>query len=684
MRLAAYLIMMLLFSTATAQNPTILQGNYISNVFGQSNFVKNPNAQTGLGNISNSNATITRSTTTPLVATTEFNWNASVGGFSTWSLRPLDEGMKNQNCEARFTYRGFTAGTTTAQIRNSGIVIAELVLTPSATDPRIASINFPCGDLSLSTNFRLLQSGATLGGINEIGGIYVGLATNQANIAQAEFYGSIQIYGCSSVYQTSGTAGVNWESFSAVTGCSYVLKGKATAPSTMIPALKFDNLPIGNYKINFTGTLGRVGAAGLTYFRTRTTDGTFVSEAGSVGTGTNEAFYTPSISTNLQITNTGAKTIEIQALNNSSAKGIISVTGPLNSYDNITISVYRFPSSSELVVTPETQNVFGGVKLQGSGYSNFVTSNAWAKFTSASTLTRTVFGKAKVETNNDHSITIENMPVGNYYISYTGLLGVDQPGSGSTTYCRFALADSPTGGWGIAGAQVVSTGDASVSFQENDGQTLTGIYNNTSVGTRTFYLQAKRVAGVGRCYVYSDANTGSTFSVIPIDNNANSALYVQGPVKAAGTGTAIPAGYVGEIKEISTTTSVFGVPSAAYNINYAPWSSTLELNAGVWSICYQGQVEVSQTASTSYSTATSFVENITDATVLMDQLTTMQSNSTARDFLIPHAACRTVNITSTKQFQLKIRAGVYQGSPTLVAFNLRCFNTCYLQATRIN
>ena len=57
---------------ASAQNPTILQGSYISNVFGNSNFVLNPNAQTNVANVTTVTATVARSTTTPLVATSEF------------------------------------------------------------------------------------------------------------------------------------------------------------------------------------------------------------------------------------------------------------------------------------------------------------------------------------------------------------------------------------------------------------------------------------------------------------------------------------------------------------------------------------------------------------------------------------------------------------------------------------
>ena len=110
--------MTLLFSTAVAQNPTILQGSYISNVFGNSNFVKNPNAQTNVANVTTVTATVTRSTTTPLVATSEFNVAiGTANGTATWATRAFDAGMKGQNCEARFSYRGFAA--TSSETRTS-------------------------------------------------------------------------------------------------------------------------------------------------------------------------------------------------------------------------------------------------------------------------------------------------------------------------------------------------------------------------------------------------------------------------------------------------------------------------------------------------------------------------------------------------------------------------------------
>ena len=114
MRVLSYLVLLLMFSVASAQTPTILQGDYISNVFGNSNFILNPNAQTSncttsgtitCANVTVTNASITRVTTTPLVARTEFNVAiTSANGTATWATRAFDAGMKGQNCEARFSY----------------------------------------------------------------------------------------------------------------------------------------------------------------------------------------------------------------------------------------------------------------------------------------------------------------------------------------------------------------------------------------------------------------------------------------------------------------------------------------------------------------------------------------------------------------------------------------------------
>jgi hypothetical protein len=68
----------------------------------------------------------------------------------------------------------------------------------------------------------------------------------------------------------------------------------------------------------------------------------------------------------------------------------------------------------------------------------------------------------------------------------------------------------------------------------------------------------------------------------PLDQPSNSALYVQGPVKAAETGAAIPAGYVGEVKQ--ATIALTNLTPNAYND-----LQSVTLTPGVWQCSSQAR-----------------------------------------------------------------------------------------------
>lgn len=177
-----------------------LEADYITNVFSQSNFVKNPNARVNTQTVTASAGfTVARSITTPLFDKSEFNLTSTAASGSVdWSLREFDAGMKNQTCEARLTYKGFTAGVTKAQIVRgaTNALVAEAAMPTSATDPKTLSFTFSCGDLTQVTKFRILQSTAALSGTNEIGGIYVGLDTAISKTATlpARFFAQVKGY----------------------------------------------------------------------------------------------------------------------------------------------------------------------------------------------------------------------------------------------------------------------------------------------------------------------------------------------------------------------------------------------------------------------------------------------------------------------------------------------------------
>jgi hypothetical protein len=62
----------------------------------------------------------------------------------------------------------------------------------------------------------------------------------------------------------------------------------------------------------------------------------------------------------------------------------------------------------------------------------------------------------------------------------------------------------------------------------------------------------------------------------PLDQPSNSALYVQGPVLGAQTGAAIPAGYVGEVKQSNFAA---GCPIPGYSNG-----ASITITPGVWRV----------------------------------------------------------------------------------------------------
>jgi len=581
MKYLVYLIT-LLFSTAVAQNPTILQGNYVSNVFGQANFVKNPNAQTNVANVTVSSATVTRPSpmVTPLVATTEFNVTVtSANGTITWATRSFDAGMKNQNCEARFTYRGFQA-TSKAQIKQGANVIAELTLTPSATDPRIASINFPCGDLSSATTFVITDS-ATLSGVHEIGGIYVGLATNQANVAQAEVVvratkSTIQTVPAGAntkiIYQSEALDTNNYWDTSTSTftatkpGC---YKFEATISSTLqswqTGAQHFLWISVnGDVNLRINGDRKFVTNTGTIYAGNKVV----ASSCFNVGE-TAEVYYYHTRTTNANVDNNVW-------------------------YTRLTIT--RFPSSSELVVTPETQNVWGGVEHRvGQGlYSGTAEPTGYNPFSNAVfNVPSALVGKAAVTTTNsgnDLGFSIQNLPVGSYKLSVSGQITANPGGTaGDVVLCTFRIRETTTS---TTVAEQVYQGQRSTLNTVNSNMAFQGVFENTSTSLRNFRLEGSKTSdnssgNTGTCNARGnvEGNNSATklsFTIEPLDNASNSALYVQGPVKAAETGAPIPAGYQGEVNQsiLSTTTTTTNGWQVIKSISLTP---------GVW-LCSGGVI----------------------------------------------------------------------------------------------
>lgn len=258
------LLMTLVINYADAQTAVrVLDADYISNVYSFSNFVKNPNAKNGALNVTaTGTASASQSKTTPLVEATEFVVSLNSGSSLTWSMRQFDAALKNQVCEARYTYRGFTSGTTTAQFLLGSTIIASKTLTSTA-DARTELFTFSCGDLTQTPSFRLAQTSANTSGTNEIGGIYVGKILEEASVPR--------VYGVA-----RSTAGVTNQYNGAAEETGFVATvqatvayttsyfGVAAAPTgTNQVGFSVANLPIGDFMISVSGAL--YGLTGSSY-----------------------------------------------------------------------------------------------------------------------------------------------------------------------------------------------------------------------------------------------------------------------------------------------------------------------------------------------------------------------------------------------------------------------------------
>jgi hypothetical protein len=483
--------------------------------------------------------------------------------------------MKGQNCEARFTYRGFSVGSTTVQIRQGSNTVAQLTLTAS-TDPRIASINFPCGDLSAATTLRVQQATASLTGTNELSGLYLGLATNQANVAQAELVGTWTMSGatnCSfSTTSTSYGSPSNYSTADAdcnnpvVTG-DIISKGKV---------LGFD-LPAkpGKYVILVQAPMRRTAGSFGAYFRL--SDGTTNSGNQLIYSGTSgEVWSFNSITLNTEYSTAGTKTFFLDGKVDGPGSG--AAVENAGADNKVVFLAYRFPTSSELVVTPERQNVWGAYQFTGASAIDLTNTatGSWQTFSNAAAATITAFGSASTSktactysggaavNTNDVAICMPVITPGTYKVTLQTRLS--SVGAGAD--CTFRFSDGATG-FGMTNLES--------GLQNN---TLIGIikYNALTLN-RGIRVESFKPSGTSCNLLVAPSSSDRIpqFIFEPLDQPSNSALYVQGPVLGAQTGAAIPAGYQGEIVyenfTITTTSGhqnagSFSFPPGVYRVMF--------------------------------------------------------------------------------------------------------------------
>lgn len=256
----------------------------------------------------------------------------------------IPNGLISRACSVGMLYKGGSSNLT-LQAFDGTNVLATQVLQPVTTATPV-TIPFQC-PASGTIQLRLLSTGSSA--LIAMDQMFLGQSViNQ--VSQATLYGSISVVNPS----CSGNFGVASPTFATlqngVTGCTYTVTGNASAPSTVIPAIKFANLPPGNYVIDVTGNYYEPTSSKVATYAIF--DGTNYSveqpvlfslsggeiNVGSLGT---YSFSYPTAQTNI--------TFEVQGKVDSGGAADLGST-PL------TIKVYRFPSQTEAAVAPETIN----------------------------------------------------------------------------------------------------------------------------------------------------------------------------------------------------------------------------------------------------------------------------------------------------------------------------------------
>lgn len=347
-RILAILGLTLAAGVASAQTPRIVDADKITRTSSTRNFIRNPDAQYDAQFVTVSNATATRSTTTPLgEAGTE--WNVTItsanGTVDFTAAGATTANLGGASCEAALDVRGFQA-TSKLQVMDGSTVLGEVAIGVQATR-RTVSIPFTCPADPSNLKVRLTDT-STLVATNEAAGVYLGKARNVQNVSQAEHVGSWELPGASACQFQLATTSYN--QFNADGDCGTpVVTGGVSAPQGKRPWLTIANGRPGVYYVVFSGRMFKSTTTDSNaYFRLAETTqkGAEISvyqaavEVGGGGTLAGTFTYTSTQQIDLWV--------EARVDNASAIAQMLNSAGGKMRFD-----VYRYPLSTQLAVTPE-------------------------------------------------------------------------------------------------------------------------------------------------------------------------------------------------------------------------------------------------------------------------------------------------------------------------------------------
>lgn len=334
----------------------VLLANYLK---GQSdrfkNYIKNANAFKGTEDVAVANsATVTRNTTTPLTAISDFSVSLpnNANGYVEWEVNTLDSSLKNQNCELSLSYTASSIGSAVKfQVLQNSVEVASSSIPVISSNPVKLILNAPCGDLSVDTTVRLTNSTGNSGtSAVKVANLYYGEATNVGSVSQAQFIGSAFIDTTGScTWDRTGTSLGPFPTNSNCPGPTVEFNpgpGIIQTTDTDLPKFTVNNLPPGYYKVIFNFSGGNQTSSNRTAFAIN--DGTTTSGRTSIDPSTPTQWPITVIAF-FNYTTSGNRSFELYA---STSANSVTIG---NSASNIQMrfSIEKYPSTSEQVYKPE-------------------------------------------------------------------------------------------------------------------------------------------------------------------------------------------------------------------------------------------------------------------------------------------------------------------------------------------
>lgn len=426
----------------------------------------NPGFEDGVAQWTASGGSFTADTSTPLFGTTSGLWDASALNQTLSSnAKTVPNGLKGQSCLAMISYQ-FTGATGDYKLQayDGTAVLAEQSLDP-AVSPAVGNgyVGFTCPTTG-TVLLRLIAGVSNPAAIRvdgpsiASGKVQLGSNLMLANISQATLMGGVVISGCSGGWSTTSTS---YTTFPVTTGCTYTPFGQGLAPATQIPAVRFANLPPGEYFLQMEGNWL---ANGSFYSYMKFHDGTnFAREESRLfngyGNGINQSISYSSSQTNV--------TLNIQAKADSG--GTVAING--NQGQGITIKVWKFPSQAQAVITPPESSSQAWSGYTSCTGSPTTTSTTYADVTAGTSclvtqLQNEGFGSV-VKGATDTSIDFVPASIGKYFVCGTA--------QSITNGGPFSLALTDASNNILAAQGQLSATGASA--------TLCGLYNATTIGT---------------------------------------------------------------------------------------------------------------------------------------------------------------------------------------------------------